>query len=141
MSRTTGNFDDFGMDTISLAGSLENKLKAMREAGFSQVMLKANDIVGHDGGHQPVATGGPIRSGKGPPPRANGRIGRRPADRRRWDLADPTRGLSRTARSMRATGPAQAKTARRNRLSETRRRTESAAIDDIPSSSHPGDPP
>ena len=41
--------DDFGMDTISLAGSLENKLKAMREAGFSQVMLKANDIVGHDG--------------------------------------------------------------------------------------------
>ena len=50
MSRTTGNFDDFGMDTISLAGSLGNKLKAMREAGFSQVMLKANDIVGHDGG-------------------------------------------------------------------------------------------
>jgi sugar phosphate isomerase/epimerase len=50
MSRATGNFDDFGMDTISLAGSLENKLKAMREAGFSQVMLKANDIVGHEGG-------------------------------------------------------------------------------------------
>jgi sugar phosphate isomerase/epimerase len=50
MSQITGNFDDFGMDTISLAGSLENKLKAMREAGFSQVMLKANDIVGHDGG-------------------------------------------------------------------------------------------
>ena len=42
--------DDFGMDTITLAGSLENKLKAMREAGFSQVMLKANDIVCHDGG-------------------------------------------------------------------------------------------
>ena len=50
MSQRSGNFDDFGMDTISLAGSLENKLKAMREAGFSQVMLKANDIVGHDGG-------------------------------------------------------------------------------------------
>ena len=50
MSQTSGNFDDFGMDTISLAGSLENKLKVMREAGFSQVMLKANDIVGHDGG-------------------------------------------------------------------------------------------
>ncbi|MBL8352126.1 MAG: sugar phosphate isomerase/epimerase [Burkholderiaceae bacterium] len=50
MSQVTGNFDDFGMDTISLAGSLENKLKAMREAGFSQVMLKANDIVGHDRG-------------------------------------------------------------------------------------------
>lgn len=50
MTQRTGNFDDFGMDTISLAGSLENKLQAMREAGFSQVMLKANDIVGHDGG-------------------------------------------------------------------------------------------
>ncbi len=50
MSQTTAHFDDFGMDTITLAGSLENKLKAMREAGFSQVMLKANDIVGHDGG-------------------------------------------------------------------------------------------
>jgi len=50
MTQGSGNFDDFGMDTISLAGSLENKLKAMREAGFSQVMLKANDIVGHEGG-------------------------------------------------------------------------------------------
>ena len=50
MSQTAGNFDDFGMDTISLAGSLENKLKAMRAADFSQVMLKANDLVGHDGG-------------------------------------------------------------------------------------------
>ena len=50
MSQETGNFDDFGMDTITLAGSLENKLKAMREAGFSQVMLKANDLVGHEGG-------------------------------------------------------------------------------------------
>ena len=50
MTQRSGNFDDFGMDTISLAGSLENKLKAMREAGFSQVMLKANDIVGHEGG-------------------------------------------------------------------------------------------
>ena len=50
MSRTTGNFDDFGMDTITLAGSLAAKLQAIREAGFSQVMLKANDIVGHDGG-------------------------------------------------------------------------------------------
>ena len=50
MMQTAGHFNDFGMDTISLAGSLENKLMAMREAGFSQVMLKANDIVGHDGG-------------------------------------------------------------------------------------------
>ena len=50
MTRATGFIDDFGMDTITLAGSLENKLKAMREAGFGQVMLKANDLVGHEGG-------------------------------------------------------------------------------------------
>ncbi|GCL64220.1 sugar phosphate isomerase/epimerase family protein [Pseudaquabacterium pictum] len=50
MTQTTGAIDDFGMDTITLAGSLENKLQAMRDAGFSQVMLKANDIVGHAGG-------------------------------------------------------------------------------------------
>ncbi|MBP6899212.1 MAG: sugar phosphate isomerase/epimerase [Burkholderiaceae bacterium] len=41
---------DFGMDTITLAGSLQAKLQAMRDAGFGQVMLKANDIVGHPGG-------------------------------------------------------------------------------------------
>lgn len=44
------NISGFGMDTITLAGPLEAKLKAMREAGFSQVMLKANDIVGHPDG-------------------------------------------------------------------------------------------
>jgi sugar phosphate isomerase/epimerase len=41
---------DFGMDTITLAGPLEAKLDAMQEAGFSQVMLKANDLVGHPQG-------------------------------------------------------------------------------------------
>jgi sugar phosphate isomerase/epimerase len=41
---------DFGMDTITLAGPLEAKLEAMAEAGFKQVMLKANDLVGHPGG-------------------------------------------------------------------------------------------
>lgn len=41
---------DFGMDTITLAGPLEAKLEAMQEAGFRQVMLKANDLVGHPGG-------------------------------------------------------------------------------------------
>ena len=40
----------FGMDTISLAGPLEAKLDAMAEAGFGQVMLKANDLVGHPQG-------------------------------------------------------------------------------------------
>jgi sugar phosphate isomerase/epimerase len=50
MSQLQGNFDDFGMDTISLAGPIEAKLSAMREAGFSQVMLSARDLVGHERG-------------------------------------------------------------------------------------------
>ena len=50
MTQRSGNFDDFGMDTITLAGPLEAKLKAIKDAGFSQVMLKANDIVGHADG-------------------------------------------------------------------------------------------
>ena len=42
--------DEFGMDTITLAGPLEAKLRAMRDAGFSQVMLSARDVVGHPDG-------------------------------------------------------------------------------------------
>jgi 2-keto-myo-inositol isomerase len=46
---------DFGMDTISLAGPLAAKLRAIKEAGFSQVMLSARDLVGHaDGWHAAV---------------------------------------------------------------------------------------
>jgi 2-keto-myo-inositol isomerase len=46
---------DFGMDTISLAGPLAAKLKAIKDAGFSQVMLAARDLVGHaDGWHAAV---------------------------------------------------------------------------------------
>ena len=44
------NLDDFGMDTITPAGSLEAKLAAMRAAGFTHAMLNAGDIVGHPGG-------------------------------------------------------------------------------------------
>jgi sugar phosphate isomerase/epimerase len=44
------NLDHFGMDTITLAGPLEAKLAAIRAAGFSQVMLNANDLAGHPGG-------------------------------------------------------------------------------------------
>src|SRR5262245_31520747 len=44
------NLDHFGMDTITLAGPLPAKLRAIRAAGFTQVMLNANDIVGHDEG-------------------------------------------------------------------------------------------
>ena len=47
MTRHTGRIDDFGMDTISLAGPLPAKLRAIRDAGFSQVMLSARDLVGH----------------------------------------------------------------------------------------------
>jgi sugar phosphate isomerase/epimerase len=50
MSRLQGNFDDFGMDTITLSGSLGAKLHAMAQAGFSQVMLSARDLVGFEGG-------------------------------------------------------------------------------------------
>jgi sugar phosphate isomerase/epimerase len=50
MDAGAGNFTDFGMDTISLAGSLDAKLKAVREAGFTQIMLSARDVVGHAAG-------------------------------------------------------------------------------------------
>ena len=50
MSQHSGNIDGFGMDTISLAGTLPAKLRAVRDAGFSQIMLSARDIVGHDAG-------------------------------------------------------------------------------------------
>jgi sugar phosphate isomerase/epimerase len=44
------NLDHFGMDTITLAGPLQAKLRAVREAGFTQVMLNANDLAGHPEG-------------------------------------------------------------------------------------------
>jgi len=44
------NILDFGMDTISLAGTLPAKLTAVRDAGFSQIMLSARDVVGHSDG-------------------------------------------------------------------------------------------
>src|SRR5256886_12810127 len=44
------NLDNFGMDTITLAGPLEAKLRAIQGAGFTQVMLSAADLVGHPGG-------------------------------------------------------------------------------------------
>ncbi|MBS0320685.1 MAG: sugar phosphate isomerase/epimerase [Proteobacteria bacterium] len=44
------NGSRFGMDTITLAGPLEAKLRAVRAGGFSQIMLSARDIVGHPAG-------------------------------------------------------------------------------------------
>ena len=46
------NLDHFGMDTITLAGPLEAKLRAVKAAGFTQIMLNAADIVGHPEGEQ-----------------------------------------------------------------------------------------
>lgn len=49
-TRIDRNVADFGMDTITLAGPLEAKLRAVREAGFTQIMLAARDLVGHPEG-------------------------------------------------------------------------------------------
>jgi sugar phosphate isomerase/epimerase len=46
------NLDHFGPDTITFAGSLEAKLRATREAGFTQIMLSTGDVVGHPEGEQ-----------------------------------------------------------------------------------------
>jgi sugar phosphate isomerase/epimerase len=56
------NLDHFGMDTITLAGPLEARLAAIRGAGFTQVMLNANDLAGHPGG-APAAIEAVRRSG------------------------------------------------------------------------------
>jgi len=53
---------DFGMDTITLAGPLEAKLRAIRAAGFTQVMLSARDVVGHPDG-EPAAVAAVRASG------------------------------------------------------------------------------
>ena len=50
MTRSTGNFDDFGVATATLAGPLEARLAALRDAGFTQVMLDAGDLAQHPGG-------------------------------------------------------------------------------------------
>ena len=50
------NLDHFGMDTITLAGSLEAKLDAIRGAGFTQVMLNSADLVGHPDGERAAIT-------------------------------------------------------------------------------------
>jgi sugar phosphate isomerase/epimerase len=44
------NLEQFGVNTVTLAGSLEGKLRAVRDAGFAQIVLSAQDIVGHPGG-------------------------------------------------------------------------------------------
>jgi sugar phosphate isomerase/epimerase len=46
------NLDNFGLDTITFAGSLEAKLQATRAAGFGHIMLSTADIVGHPQGER-----------------------------------------------------------------------------------------
>jgi sugar phosphate isomerase/epimerase len=41
------NIRDFGMDTITMAGTLPAKLEAIAQGGFDQVMLSARDLTGH----------------------------------------------------------------------------------------------
>ena len=47
MRQLHSNIDDIGMDTITLSGTLPAKLKAVRDAGFSQIMLLARDLTTH----------------------------------------------------------------------------------------------
>jgi 2-keto-myo-inositol isomerase len=44
------NLSNFGMDTVTLAGPLEAKLRASKAAGFSQLMLWAKDLAQHPAG-------------------------------------------------------------------------------------------
>jgi len=46
----SANMNDFSMDSRSLAGALSTKLGAVREAGFSQITLCAQDLVEHPDG-------------------------------------------------------------------------------------------
>ena len=50
-----GLIDQYGADTITFNGSLEAKLEAIANAGFTQVMLNARDLVGHPGGVRAAA--------------------------------------------------------------------------------------
>lgn len=51
------NFNDFGIDCASLAGSLDTRLAAARQAGFTHAMIAASDIAGH-----PVNTEAAVRT-------------------------------------------------------------------------------
>lgn len=44
------NLSNFGMDPVTLAGSLETKLQVVKAAGFSQIMLWGKDLVEHPQG-------------------------------------------------------------------------------------------
>jgi sugar phosphate isomerase/epimerase len=50
MSSYSANIDDFGMDSRTLAGPLGQRLQAVRDAGFTQIMLSAADLASHPQG-------------------------------------------------------------------------------------------
>ena len=50
MSYYSANIDDFGIDSRALAGSLETRLQAIRDVGFTQVMLGAAELINHPHG-------------------------------------------------------------------------------------------
>ena len=50
MSYYSANIDDFGIDSRALAGSLETRLQAIRDVGFTQVALGATDLINHPHG-------------------------------------------------------------------------------------------
>jgi sugar phosphate isomerase/epimerase len=50
MNHFAGNIADIGMGTISLSGTLPMKLRAVKDAGFSQIMLMARDLTAHPEG-------------------------------------------------------------------------------------------
>jgi 2-keto-myo-inositol isomerase len=54
VSRVGGivNLSDFSLDTVTLAGSLEGKLDAAVQSGFTQITLWAKDLVGHPSGYE-----------------------------------------------------------------------------------------
>ena len=57
MSHYSGNIDNFGMTAASLSGPLQARLAAVRDAGFSHIMLTAGELVDHpDGLQAAVAT-------------------------------------------------------------------------------------
>lgn len=57
MSHYSGNIDDFGMDSVSLTGPLEDRLQAVRDAGFTQIVLCAKDLVDHPAGLDAAVAG------------------------------------------------------------------------------------
>jgi sugar phosphate isomerase/epimerase len=50
MRETTASLGRFGISTATLTGSLGEKLRAARDAGFTAVSLAARDLVAHPDG-------------------------------------------------------------------------------------------